>query len=365
MAIGKIQIIGQIGSFDGIKGVELVDVIVQYQNVAKTNPERILVEIDSPGGICDVGHDIFIFLSTQKIPVDTHVIGMCASIATLPMLAGENRYAVPQAEILVHNPWINGVSGDFDTLTEAAEYIRIEEDKLIDIYSKVVGLSKEAIDALLKQDQFMTPEQALSIGFITEIKNSEITYAKLKNQKIMAKLDDKTKINDGILKRLDEIGTFLKNAFKDKAKGMMVKDDQGRTLELWNSDQTEATEIKQGVMVTMDGTPAPDGVYNLPDQKVSIQVAGGSVTAVNPISEDATKEENKALKEEIETLKAENKKLQDAYAKTESEILAVKQMIASNHEPDTKDADGKIRGKSVDQEKAYDMDRFRKLRGIK
>lgn len=74
---GNIYISGQIGNFDGVKGVELLDVIAQVRNQPEATDFN--VHINSEGGLVDVGFDIYHYLKSLGKPVTTIGSGIVAT----------------------------------------------------------------------------------------------------------------------------------------------------------------------------------------------------------------------------------------------------------------------------------------------
>lgn len=340
--IGNIHINGVIGELGETPYVELSDVISQVQNQLKQGAERIVVNINSVGGDCNVGHAIAEYLESISVPVDTIATQKCCSMGSRIFMIGQTRTLIDPVDFLIHNPWTSGVQGDASYLESAANELRGEEDKLIGIYSKVTGISKEGVSALMKEDKPMSAQKALELGFATHIKQQLKAVAVLKKETME---DNKKNV---LIKALDDCFTAVKKAFGSEnptsktleTKGMMVKDDQGKSFEIWNPDGTEATEVTTGSIVMVDGQPAPDGTYTLTELGISMEVLMGVVTAVNPIEAAAAPQtpDTSALEKEIEELKAalenEKKNSQLVEEKADKAITALR-ALTSKHEPDT------------------------------
>jgi ATP-dependent Clp endopeptidase proteolytic subunit ClpP len=350
--IGHIYITGQIGSFEGVKGIELVDLIIQVQR--QKAADTFYVYVDSPGGSIDVGDNIYMYLKSLPQIIMTVGFGMVASIATKAMLAGEERIMIQgQSEFMIHNPWAGGVSGDAEDLMSIAEEIRAEEDKLISFYSEATGISKEGLDALMKAETFLAPEKALELGFITKVITKEealamgmifptAQVAKLKAlafKKTEAKKENT--MSKQILSKLDEVLAYIgiKKEEKVEVKALVVSDSNGVSLNITKEDGTDIQGMPvQGDMVTVDGQPA-DGSYILPDMKITIVVKAGIVdtvtpdaaaAVVDPALEQAQKDLTAALAK-VKELEAKDKENESFKSQVETKFaLLEKGLKASN-----------------------------------
>ncbi len=326
--IGHIYIKGQIGSFQDVKGVELIDLVMQVQR--QKDAEVFFVYVDSPGGSIDEGDNMYNYLKSLPQRITTVGIGMVASIATKPMLAGDERIMIEgQSELMVHNPWADGVKGDAEELMSAAERIREEEDKLISFYNEVTGISKEGLDALMKSETYLTPEKALELGFITKIiKASEMTAlgmvlptAQPTEAKVKAFAFKKTDtMSKEILSKIDQMLAFFKKEDKTETKklALMVADSNGVQVEIKKADGSEITgQPIAGDLCTVEGQPA-EGTYIFPDMGISIDAKAGVISAVNPI--EAAKVDPANDPNSPEYLKTELAKAQAKILEQENQI---------------------------------------------
>jgi ATP-dependent Clp protease protease subunit len=329
--IGHINITGQIGSFDGAKGIELIDVISQVQR--QKEAEAFFVYIDSPGGGVDDGDSIYSYLKSLPQRITTVGFGRVASIATKVMLAGEERIMISgQSGFMIHNPWVKDVIGDADELMNVSEEIRKEEEKLITFYSESTGISKEGLSALMKYETDMPPERALELGFITKVIRQDeaqglgmVLPGQLANVKALAFTKEKkdTKMSKEISEKLDKVLTFLnlKKEEKPTPKALVLSDSNGAALNILKADGTEVEGLPAaGDMVTIDGQPA-NGTFIIPDKKLTIEAKEGKVTAVT--EEQAAPEANPELEQAKSDLAAANAKISELQAK-EKEYEAFK-----------------------------------------
>ena len=265
----QIKINGTIGTYKDeggveVKGVELVDVISQVEAIAQTENE-IQVIINSPGGLVDVGYSIYDYLTSLKKQgktITTIINGMCASIATIIALAGDKRQIVKGSKFLIHNPYLNNVTGDADMMREYAQTLDIVEGGLAKFYSKVTGIGQSAIDLLMKEDKEITSEKALELKFVTEIIDGQLE--EVKNLSIVAviKQTNYTMEIKNVLKQgkdaLAKLTEILAKAKKEVIKNETVKTQDGKSL-------TVDGGLNEGSTVSIDGQPTPNATYILAD----------------------------------------------------------------------------------------------------
>ncbi len=136
------------------------------------DPERdIQLYINSPGGSITAGMAIYDTMQYVRPDVVTTCVGQAASIAALLLTAGapKKRFSLPNSRILIHQPWMSGLSGQAtDIDIHAKEILRMREiiNKLLAQHSSQ-PVSKVEKD--VERDYIMSAEQAKEYGLIDEI----------------------------------------------------------------------------------------------------------------------------------------------------------------------------------------------------
>ncbi len=128
------------------------------------DPERdIQLYINSPGGSITAGFAIYDTMQFVKPDVVTTCVGQAASIAAVLLAGGtpKKRFALPNARILIHQPWLSGLGGQKEILR-----MRTMINRLLAQHS---GQSIERIEKDVERDFIMNPEQAKEYGMIDEI----------------------------------------------------------------------------------------------------------------------------------------------------------------------------------------------------
>ncbi len=149
-------------------------VVAQLLFLESEDPEKeIYLYINSPGGSITDGMAIVDTMNYIKCPVCTICVGMAASMGAVLLASGEKgkRYALPNAEILIHQPLIGGggISGQATEIKIHADYMVRTREKLNKLLSERTGQSIETIERDTERDNYMTAEQALEYGLIDEI----------------------------------------------------------------------------------------------------------------------------------------------------------------------------------------------------
>lgn len=137
--------------------------------------DEILLRINSPGGDVMDGLTIANYLFQHPARVTVRVEGQAASIASVIMMAGDERIMGLGTSVFVHDP-ITGVIGDADDMRKIADELDKIRDGIIDVYQSRVNLSREELITLMKDDTRMTADEAIAWGFATG-KDSELKAA--------------------------------------------------------------------------------------------------------------------------------------------------------------------------------------------
>jgi ATP-dependent Clp protease protease subunit len=136
------------------------------------DPEKdISVYINSPGGSITSGMAIYDTMQFVRPNVVTICVGQAASIASVLLCAGapKKRFSLPNSRILIHQPWMSGLSGQAtDIDIHAKEIIRMRET-INQIYATHSGHPLDQIQKDVERDFIMSPAQAKEYGLIDEI----------------------------------------------------------------------------------------------------------------------------------------------------------------------------------------------------
>jgi ATP-dependent Clp protease protease subunit len=126
--------------------------------------------INSPGGSVSDGLAIYDTMNFIKCDVSTTCIGMAASMGAFLLSSGAKgkRYALPNAEVMIHQP-LGGTQGQASDIQIAAEHILKTKAKLNRIMAENCGRTVEELEAATDRDNWLSAEEALKFGLIDKI----------------------------------------------------------------------------------------------------------------------------------------------------------------------------------------------------
>ena len=146
-------------------------VIAQLLYLEGQDPEKdIDLYINSPGGSISAGMAIYDTMQYIKCDVSTICMGMAASMGAFLLSAGTKgkRYALPNSEIMIHQP-LGGAKGQATEILIAAKHIEKTRERLNRILAENTGKSLEEIARDTERDNFMTAEEASEYGLIDKV----------------------------------------------------------------------------------------------------------------------------------------------------------------------------------------------------
>ncbi|MDE7156655.1 MAG: ATP-dependent Clp endopeptidase proteolytic subunit ClpP [Lachnospiraceae bacterium] len=146
-------------------------VVAQLLFLESEDPSKdIQLYINSPGGSVTAGMAIYDTMNYVKCDVSTICIGMAASMGAFLLSGGAKgkRFALPNAEIMIHQP-LGGAKGQATEIQIAAEHILKTRKKLNEILAKNTGKPLEVIEKDTERDNYMTAAEATEYGLIDKV----------------------------------------------------------------------------------------------------------------------------------------------------------------------------------------------------
>lgn len=269
--------------------------------------KQIDVSINCPGGNCIEGMAIYDkFRSMEGCTITMEVFGECSSMATIVLLSGSKRAAHPNARFCIHKPRFMDFYAPVITEDDALRMhndLQSEKMRMNKIYLERTNMNEAELEALMSEDRYITAEEALQYGVITEI-IQPMTAIKKPNKKAM----NLTRAQRVALRAVG-LGDCIEKieAMQDNAAvAMTLNTEDGSTIEI---------EREEGDPQVGDAAK-PDGEHLMSDG-TTIVIADGVITEIRP-AEAAEEAEEEAMSEaemqetiaqmtsEIEALTAEN-----------------------------------------------------------
>ena len=146
-------------------------IVAQLLFLESEDPNKdISFYINSPGGSVSAGLAIYDTMQYVKCDVSTICMGMAASMGAFLLAGGTKgkRYALPNAEVLIHQP-SGGAQGQATDIKIVAEKILQTKKKLNEMLAANTGQPLEVIEADTERDHWMTAEEAKAYGLIDQV----------------------------------------------------------------------------------------------------------------------------------------------------------------------------------------------------
>ena len=146
-------------------------VVAQLLYLEAQDPDKdVYFYINSPGGSISAGMAIYDTMNYIKCDVSTICIGMAASMGAFLLSSGAKgkRFALPNAEVMIHQP-LGGMQGQASDIKIHADHILRIREKLNMLLSEQTGQPLETIQKDTERDNFMTAAQAMAYGLIDKV----------------------------------------------------------------------------------------------------------------------------------------------------------------------------------------------------
>ncbi len=160
--------------FDEVNNATASSVIAQMLFLEGQDPEKdISFYINSPGGVITAGMAIYDTMRYIKCDVSTICMGMAASMGAFLLSAGTKgkRLALPNSEILIHQPLISGggISGQCTDIKIHSDHMVYTREKLNKILAENTGKPLDVIERDTERDNYLTAEEAMEYGLIDKV----------------------------------------------------------------------------------------------------------------------------------------------------------------------------------------------------
>lgn len=149
-------------------------IVAQLLFLEAQDPEKdIQLYINSPGGSISAGFAIYDTMQYVTCDVSTICIGLAASFGAILLAGGAKgkRFALPNAEIMIHQPAIhgNGVQGQATDIKITSDHIQKSKERLNSILAENTGRSMEEIALATERDHYLSAVEAVDFGLIDKV----------------------------------------------------------------------------------------------------------------------------------------------------------------------------------------------------
>lgn len=310
----------------GSDGVCFKDIDEFLASIANDD-DTIDLRLHCEGGSVTEGWAIVDKLRASGKKITATVEGVCASMATVVLLAASERKAYPHASLLIHEPYIPEYTlADAyraEDLQKMADSLNAETQKILDFYVERTGADRAELEALMKEDKFIDMERAKTLGFISEILPA---MSASRTPKAQAKWNNHQNSNNMAenKKKIAEVFAALGEALglsQPKAVAYELLTESGDTITI---DKPEGEDPAVG------DTASPDGEHKMPDG-TTIVVVDGVITEIRP-AEEQVEEETTEENEELAQANARIAELEAELAAAKAEMESAKAQAKTKEE---------------------------------
>ncbi len=147
-------------------------IIAQMLFLEAENPEKdISLYVNSPGGSVTAGFAIYDTMQYVKPDIATICLGQAASFAAVLLASGKKgkRYALPNARVLLHQPWLQGLGGQASDIDIHAKDIMRMKKRISEILAHHTGQAIEKIDRDTDRDYILAASEAVDYGVVDQV----------------------------------------------------------------------------------------------------------------------------------------------------------------------------------------------------
>jgi len=132
--------------------------------------KEVSIYINSPGGVVTAGLALYDTMRFLKCPVATYCVGQAASMAAVLLAAGTKgkRFALPNARVMIHQPWGGAQGQASDVEIQAKEILRMKA-RINEILSSCTGKPLKSVEKDTDRDFFMSADEAVQYGLVDKV----------------------------------------------------------------------------------------------------------------------------------------------------------------------------------------------------
>ena len=203
--------------------------------------------ISSGGGSIIEGNNIYNALERHPANIHVHIDALAASMGSVIAMAGDTRSMAANGLLMIHDPWTGSI-GDAEQLRKDADLLDKMEVNIRNAYSKS-NKTPEEIDAMMKAETWMSAEEALEAGFITEIEGANLAAASIGDMETLKDFEnlpqgkiDAIKI-DCQAKQIEQLSARLEERQDQITQLEAFADTLNKTIEAAKEEKAEMVEL--------------------------------------------------------------------------------------------------------------------------
>lgn len=311
----------------GSDGVCFKDIDEFLASIAEDD-DTIELRLHCEGGSVTEGWAIVDKLRASGKKITATVEGVCASMATVVLLAASERKAYPHASLLIHEPYIPeytlAEAYRAEDLQKLADSLNAETQKILDFYVERTGADRAELEALMQEDKFVDMERAKELGFISEILPA--LSARSRTAKAQSKWNNNHQNFNNMAenkKKVAEVFAALGEALglsQPKAVAYTLTTESGDTITI---DKPEGEDPAVG------DAASPDGEHKMPDG-TTIVVVDGVITEIRPA--EGNDDDNGDNDDELAKANARIAELEAELANAKAEVESAKAQAKTKEE---------------------------------
>lgn len=298
----------------GDDGMSFTD-IQYFMDWMDPNDGKIEVEIHSCGGDCVEGYAIYDALRASGKEISCKVVGKCASMATVVLLAAplERRTMYEHAQMLIHSPYYpDGIGGALtsEKLQSLAADLTKEKAKMVNLYVERTGQTAEVLEAQMATDAWFDVNKAIELGFISSVVPAISAKAKININPKTEKMNKEKKVT---------VTSSLMDRLLKRCGYAKIEDVPAVGLVLTTSTGDELNVEREEGEIQVGDPASPDGEHVLEDGR-TVVVTDGVITEIREAEDGG---DTAALEARIAELEQQVREL-TSQAKTaeENEIIS-------------------------------------------
>jgi len=251
----------------------------------------------------------------RSLGVEVGCIGICASAATLPLLASPKRWGTPNSRYMIHAPLISA-NGNAKELKETIKLLQFEQEQILNIYAENLSIERDEIVKIMNSENVFGAEEALRIGLIKEIRNFD------KNPLITKETDINNLLNQFEMHYKNEIELTNTNK-KNKNMGLLdMLKGKGKTgvLEFGDVKAIYVGELKDGTeLLPVGDAEIKNEAHEL--NGFSFEVKDNKIVNYRKIESVKEVVNLEAFKMEVDNLKTQNEQLKAEITKSNEAVI--------------------------------------------